>query len=300
VNLVFGGGHEVGEALVAHPGIDYVSFTGSVAVGARVGELAGGKLRRAILELGGKNAAVVLADADLQLAAEAIVWGAFGTSGQRCTATSRLIVERTVHDALLERLVARTKALKVGNGLAEDVDVGPVVSREALLRIHGYVERAVAEGAHLVVGGRVLSEGEFAKGFFYEPTILDDVRPEMEIAQEEVFGPVLAVITVDSLEEAIEVHNATSYGLSASIFTADVARAFAAVRAFAAGIVYVNHSTSGAEIHLPFGGVRQSGNGHREAGPTALDAYSEWKTVYIDYSGRLQRAQIDTEERTRW
>jgi acyl-CoA reductase-like NAD-dependent aldehyde dehydrogenase len=295
VNLVFGGGATVGDRLVSHPDVQFISLTGSVETGRHVGELAGRGLKRLSLELGGKNAIIVLADANLDLAVDAIVWSAFGTSGQRCTAASRVIVEASVHDALLDRLVARVEALRVGNGLDESVDVGPVINEAALRRIDGYVQIGQAEGARLVCGGRILTEGPLAQGFFYAPTIFDRVQPSMRIATEEIFGPVLSLIAVSSLEEAVEVNNAVSYGLSSSIFTENVNRAFTAMRDLTTGIVYVNHGTTGAEIHLPFGGTRGTGNGHREAGTAAVDFFSEWKAIYVDYSGHLQRAQIDTE-----
>lgn len=294
LNVVFGGAETVGEALIRHPGVAFLSLTGSTETGRRVAEVAGRQLKRLSLELGGKNAIIVLDDADLDLAVEAIVWSAYGTSGQRCTAASRLLVTKSVHDELVDRLRRRIARLRLGDGLDESVDVGPVISEEALQRIDAHVQQAIRDGARLVIGGRRATEGTLAKGSFYEPTLLDDVTPAMAIAQEEVFGPVLAVLTVASLEEAITVNNQVAYGLSSSIFTRDVNKAFRAMRDLDTGIVYVNHGTTGAEIHLPFGGMRATGNGHREAGTAALDFFSEWKSLYVDYSGRLQRAQIDT------
>jgi alpha-ketoglutaric semialdehyde dehydrogenase len=294
LNVVFGLGAEAGEALVRHPGVAAVSFTGSVPVGRHVAEVCGGMLKRCSLELGGKNAIVVMDDADLDLAVEGALWGAFGTSGQRCTASSRLVVHRRRLADFTDALVGRTRALRLGDGLEEGVDVGPVINPRQLERVHGYTEVGVGEGARLLLGGSVASEGELARGCFYRPTIFADVRPGMRIAQEEIFGPTTAVIPVGSLDEALEVANGTAYGLSLSLYTADLRTAFRAITELEAGIVYVNAPTSGAEIQLPFGGVKSTGNGHREAGTVALDQFSEWKSIYVDYSGRLQRAQIDS------
>ncbi len=296
VNLVFGMGSEVGEAILHHPEISGLSFTGSSAIGKRIGEICGKGLKRCSLELGGKNAQIVLSDADLDLALDGVLWGAFGTTGQRCTATSRLILEEVIHNRFVEMLLERTKKLKLGNGLKEGVDVGPLVNGSQRETVHSYVEIGQREGAKLILGGRFYSEGECAKGYFYEPTIFIDVKPEMRIAQEEIFGPVLSVIKVKDLAEAIRVLNNTRYGLSSSIYTRDVNKAFKAISEIEAGIVYVNAPTIGAECHLPFGGVKDTGNGHREGGWMVYDIFSEAKTVYIDYSGSLQKAQIDTWE----
>jgi len=293
LNLVTGPGALAGAALVSHPQVNLISFTGSTAAGRDVASAAARNLRRVSLELGGKNAVIVMDDADLELAVDGIIWSAFGTAGQRCTAASRVIVQRSIHDNLRDRLVARARSLRLGNGLDPTTDMGPVVNASQLQKIHSYVEIGQQEGAKLLTGGRICREGPCAKGFFYEPTIFDDVKPEMRIAQEEIFGPVLGLITVDSLEEAIAVNNATPYGLSSSIYTSNVNRAFVAARDITTGLVYVNAGTIGAEIHLPFGGTRGTGNGHREAGQAALDVFTEWKTIFVDYSGRLQRAQID-------
>ncbi|MEO0102175.1 MAG: aldehyde dehydrogenase family protein [candidate division WOR-3 bacterium] len=296
VNLVFGRGGEVGEALLSHPDVAGISFTGSSAVGKRIAEVCGRTLKRCSLELGGKNGQIVLADADLNLALEGVLWGAFGTTGQRCTATSRLILEEKIHDQFIEMLVERTKKLKLGNGLKEDTDVGPLINETQRNQVHNYVEIGKKEGAKLLLGGKPYTEGECAKGYFYEPTIFIDVKPEMRIAQEEIFGPVLSVIKVRDLAEAISVLNSTRYGLSSSIYTRDVNKAFKAISEIEAGITYVNAPTIGAECHLPFGGVKDTGNGHREGGWTVYEIFSELKTVYIDYSGSLQKAQIDTWE----
>ncbi|MBX6350469.1 MAG: aldehyde dehydrogenase family protein [Clostridia bacterium] len=294
VNLVFGGGEEVGEALLRHPGVDMISFTGSVESGQHVAEVAARHgLKRVSLELGGKNAVIVLADADLDLAVDGIIWSAYGTTGQRCTACSRLIVERAVAEELEERIAARARSLRLGHGLRPETEVGPLINRTALERVKSYVEVGRREGARLVVGGEEAEVPGLA-GAFFQPTVFADVRPEMRIAREEIFGPVLSLIPVDGLEEAIEVNNGVQYGLSSSLYTRDVHRAFRAIRDLATGIVYINAGTIGAEIQLPFGGYRMTGNGHREAGIAALDTYSEWKSIYVDFSGRLQRAQIDT------
>ncbi|MBE3589403.1 MAG: aldehyde dehydrogenase family protein [Firmicutes bacterium] len=296
VNLVFGSGEEVGEALLRHPGVDMVSFTGSVESGVHVATMcAQHGLKRVSLELGGKNAIIVLEDANLDLALEGILWSAFGTTGQRCTACSRVIVQRSVAKKLEEMIAERAARLRLGDGLLETTDVGPLIHRRAVERVHRYVEIGRQEGARLVLGGEPAQEGELAKGSFYRPTVFADVRPDMRIAREEIFGPVLSLIPVDTLEEAIQVNNSVQYGLSSAIYTQDVNRAFTAIRDLATGIVYVNAGTIGAEIQLPFGGYRNTGNGHREAGQAALDAYSEWKSIYVDYSGRLQRAQIDNQ-----
>ncbi len=294
LNVVHGDG-EAGAALVRHPGVDVLSFTGSSEVGREVGEVCGRALRRCSLELGGKNAQVVMADADLDLALEGALWGAFGTTGQRCTATSRIILERPVADAFLGRLVAAAKRLRLGDGLDPRTDVGPLVNERQRDRVEARVDAAVAAGHRVLCGGR-RGRVRGLRGWFYEPTVLVDVKPGDAIAQEEVFGPVVVALVVDSFEEAVEALNATPYGLSSSIYTRDVDRAFRAMRAFAAGITYVNGPTIGAEVHLPFGGVKATGNGHREAGTAVIDVFTEWKAIYVDYSGRLQRAQIDTHD----
>jgi acyl-CoA reductase-like NAD-dependent aldehyde dehydrogenase len=293
LNLVHGPGASVGTALARQDEVVLVSFTGSTEVGRQLTIDLAPQMKRLSLEMGGKNAIIVLDDADLDLAVDGIVWSAFGTSGQRCTAASRVIVQRRVHDALVQKLVNRTRQLRLGNGLDPDVDVGPVISRAQLEKIDRYVRIGVQEGARILTGGRIATGGGLERGFFYEPTIFDGATPAMRIAQEEIFGPVTAVITVDSLEEAIAVNNTVAYGLSSAIYTRDVNRAFTAMRELTTGLVYVNAGTIGAEIHLPFGGTRATGNGHREAGTAALDVFSEWKTIFVDYSGRLQRAQID-------
>ncbi len=295
LNLVLGPGGTVGDALVSHPKVNLVSFTGSTAAGRGVAIKAAETMKRVSLEMGGKNAIIVMDDADLDLAVEGIIWSAFGTTGQRCTAASRLIVHEAVRKDLTDRLVTRVAALRLGDGLLETTDVGPVINGSQLQKIHGYTEIGLKEGATLLVGGEIYREGECAKGFFYKPTLFTDVNPKMHIAQEEIFGPTAVMIAVNSLDEAIEVNNSTPYGLSSSIYTRDVNKAFKALRDITTGIVYVNAGTIGAEVHLPFGGTRGTGNGHREAGQAALDIFSEWKSLYVDFSGRLQRAQIDVD-----
>lgn len=293
MNLVYGSGQVVGEAMVEHPDIDIISFTGSTEIGRSVAEKGGRHLKRVSLEMGGKNGIIVMDDADLKLAVDGIIWSGYGTSGQRCTAASRVIVHRAVKEQLEEMLLERIRNLTLGNGLDESVDVGPVINPSALNKIHGYVKIGKEEGARLLCGGEVADTGELAKGYFYQPTLFTDVEPFMRIAQEEIFGPVISIIPVDSLDEAIKVNNSVAYGLSSSIFTQDVNRVFTAMRDLDTGIVYVNAGTTGAEIHLPFGGTKGTGNGHRDSGIAALDVFTEWKSVYVDYSGTLQRAQID-------
>jgi len=294
VNLVTGGGAEVGDAIVESPDVSVISFTGHSSTGKRIAERAGRRLKRVSLELGGKNGVVVLRDADLDLATDGILWSAFGTTGQRCTACSRVIVERPVVEPLLERLEARARRLKLGSGLDETVDVGPLINPGAVDKVGSYVEVGRGEG-ELVVGGAAARAGGLEHGNFFEPTIFTEVMPMDRIGQEEIFGPVLSVIPVPDFDAAITALNQTRYGLSASIFTRDVNRAFRAMRDFETGIVYVNAGTTGAETHLPFGGWKETGNGHREAGHAALDTYTEWKSIYVDFSGTLQRAQIDNQ-----
>jgi alpha-ketoglutaric semialdehyde dehydrogenase len=293
VNLVHGRGEEAGAGLVRHSEVKLVSFTGSASVGREIAAVCGQSLKRVSLELGGKNAQIVMEDADLDLAVEGALWGAFGTTGQRCTATSRLIVHREVKNKLMDMLVARAEKIKIGNGLDESVEMGPLINHAAREKVRGYIGIGKHEGARLVIGGSSHEEGKCADGYFFRPTIFDRVAPTMRIAQEEIFGPVLSIIEIKSFEEAIETLNRTPYGLSSSIYTQDVGRAFRAMRDIEAGITYVNGPTIGAEVHLPFGGVKDTGNGHREAGTTVYDIFSEWKAIYVDYSGKLQKAQID-------
>jgi aldehyde dehydrogenase (NAD+) len=293
VNIVFGPGGTVGEALVHHPDVAVVSFTGSTESGRHVAIEGAKTLKRVSLEMGGKNAVIVLDDADLNLAVEGILWSAYGTTGQRCTACSRVIVHKAVRQQLLDRLVPRIEQLRLGNGLDEVVDVGPVINASQLEKIHSYSAIGQAEGATLLTGGSIANEGALANGHFYRPTLFADVTPTMRLAQEEIFGPVLSVIEVESFEEAIAVNNNTPFGLSSAIYTQDTNRVQRAIRDITTGILYVNSGTTGAEIQFPFGGTRGTGNGHREAGLAGLDVFTEWKVVYTDYSGKLQKAQID-------
>ncbi len=293
INLVHGVGEEAGKALVEHPDVDLVSFTGSSETGAFVGATCGRTHKRVCLEMGGKNAQIVMEDADLELALDGAVWGAFGTAGQRCTATSRLLLHRDIKEKFAAMLKERTSQLRLGAGTDPNIDIGPLVNASQLERVSRYLEIAREEGAKVLMGGEIATEGELQNGYFFQPTILDEVTPEMRVAREEIFGPVVALIEVNSFEEAIAILNDTPYGLSSSIYTRDINRAFAAMRDIEAGITYINGPTIGAEVHLPFGGVKQTGNGHREAGTAVLDVFTEWKTVYVDFSGSLQRAQID-------
>jgi acyl-CoA reductase-like NAD-dependent aldehyde dehydrogenase len=293
LNLVFGSGSQVGDPLVADPRVPVLSFTGSTEVGLGLATRAGALGKRVALELGGKNAVIVMDDADLALATEAILWSAFGTTGQRCTACSRVLAHERVHDELVQRLADGARGLRLGDGLDAATQVGPLVNRAQVERVQSYVKIGFDEGAKIVAGGVPATEGVLAKGHFYRPTVFAGVRPDARIAVEEIFGPVLSVVKVTDFAEAVRINNASRFGLSSSIFTRDVNRAFAAMRDLDTGIVYVNHGTTGAEIHLPFGGMRGTGNGHREAGHTLLDPFTEWKSIYVDFSGRLQRAQID-------
>ncbi len=292
LNVVTGSGADVGHAIVEHPDVKVISFTGHTETGIDISTRAAKTLKRVSLELGGKNPIVIWEDADLPLALDSVVWSAYGTSGQRCTAASRLIVHRRVHDEFVDMLRKRVGALVLGDGLDPKTDVGPVINEGAVERIAGFMEIGRAE-ADLVLGGNPARDGTLAKGSFFEPTIFTQVRPDARIAQEEIFGPVTSVIPVDTWEETVEIVNSVKYGLSTSLFTRDVNLAFRSIRDFDSGLGYVNHGTIGAEAHLPFGGTKATGNGHREVGQTALDFFSEWKSVYIDYSGKLQRAQID-------
>jgi aldehyde dehydrogenase (NAD+) len=291
INLVTGAG-DAGGALVEHPDVRVISFTGSTDTGLQVYARAAALGKKVSLEMGGKNAIIVLDDANLDLAIEAVSWSAYGTTGQRCTACSRLIVQRGIKPKLVEALLERARTLKLGDGLDETVQMGPLVNQKALNKVSSYMDVAQSEGVRVLAGG---SRADFAKGYFFQPTLLDGVRAGSRIEQEEIFGPVLAVVEVDSFEEAIQVNNSTRYGLSSSVFTENVNKAFRAIRDITTGIVYINHGTTGAEIQFPFGGTRGTGNGMREAGQTALDTFTEWKSIYVDYSGRLQRAQIDTD-----
>jgi aldehyde dehydrogenase (NAD+) len=269
-----------------------ISFTGSTETGLKVYTSAAALGKKVALEMGGKNAIIVLDDANLDLAVKAITWSAYGTTGQRCTATSRLIVQRGIMPKLIDALREKARDLRVGYGVEEGIEIGPLVNQKALDKVERYVAIGREEGATLAFGGERVA----GDGFFYAPTLFTDVSRDMRIAREEIFGPVLSMIPVDSLEEAVEVNNSVAYGLSSSIFTENVNQAFRAIRDLTTGIVYINHGTTGAEIQFPFGGTRGTGNGMREAGQSALDSFTEWKAVYVDYSGRLQRAQIDNRQ----
>ncbi|MEW5982414.1 MAG: aldehyde dehydrogenase family protein [Acidobacteriota bacterium] len=293
VNLVTGGGGEVGNAILESSDVDVVSFTGSTDVGRTVSVKAAPSFKKVHLEMGGKNIIIVMDDADLELAVDGCVWGGFGTTGQRCTAASRIAVQRRVYRAFVDRYVERVKALKVGNGLDPATQMGPSVSQAQLETVMSYVEIGKGEGATLACGGHRIDTGAHADGYFHEPTVFVDVHHRMRIAQEEIFGPVVSVIPFESFDEAIAVGNSVEYGLSSSIYTRNINLAFLAMRDLHTGLFYVNAPTIGAEIHLPFGGTKNTGNGHREAGEAALDVFSEWKSIYVDFSGKLQRAQID-------
>jgi acyl-CoA reductase-like NAD-dependent aldehyde dehydrogenase len=297
VNLVTGYGQPVGSSMTNHEALRLISFTGSTETGRAVAIACAERNAICSLEMGGKNVIIVMDDADIDLAVEGAVWGAFGTSGQRCTASSRLVVHKKVYKQFAKKLTERAEGLRVGNGADPKTDMGPVINADAVHKIMGYIEIGEREdGARLASGGKRLTGGQYEHGYFIEPTVFTDVAPEMRIAQEEIFGPVTAVIPTNSLEEAITIANGVRYGLSAAIYTQDVNRAFHAMNEMYTGIFYVNSSTIGAEVHLPFGGTKATGNGHREAGTQVLDIFSEWKSVYVDYSGKLQRAQIDTIE----
>ncbi|MFS0575997.1 aldehyde dehydrogenase family protein [Sporosarcina sp. 179-K 3D1 HS] len=294
-NIVFGTGAEVGTAMIEHPDVRVISFTGSTETGRRVAELGGHHLKKVSLEMGGKNAVIVMDDANLELAVEGILWSAFGTAGQRCTACSRVIVHKDVKEDLEHKLLASMEGLTIGDGLDESVKIGPVINRQALEKITRYIAIGQEEGAKLLAGGKVATVGNLAKGHYMEPTLFTDVKWDSRLAQEEIFGPVISLIEVEDLDEAIEVNNSVRYGLSSSIFSQDINTIFRAQRDLDTGIVYVNAGTTGAEIHLPFGGTKGTGNGHRDSGVAALDVFTEWKSIYVDFSGKLQRAQIDTD-----
>lgn len=295
LNLVHGG-PATGEAIVRHPKIRLISFTGSCEVGRLVGEHCGKTLKRCALEMGGKNAQMVMEDADLSLAIEGAVWGAFGTTGQRCTATSRIFIQEGIFSKFKKEFIERAQAIKMGDGLKKGAEMGPVINDVQRKRIHEYVQIGKKEGAKLEIGGSFAKGKGLEQGFFYEPTVFTEVSPKMRIAQEEIFGPVTCLIPFEQFEEAVRMVNGTPYGLSSSLYSQDINFAMKAIRDIEAGITYINGPTIGAEVHLPFGGVKNTGNGHREAGQTAIDIFSEWKSVFVDYSGKLQKAQIDVDE----
>lgn len=295
VNIVTGFGPDAGAPMVSHPNVRAISFTGSSEVGRIVGEAAAKSFKPCSLEMGGKNAIIVLDDANISLAIDGAVWGAFGTTGQRCTAASRMIVQKGAYNEFVDKFVSKAKSLKVGDGLDEKNEMGPQINEQQIKTTTKYVDIGKKEGAKVLAGGNRLS-GALDKGWFFEPTIFGDGNAKMRIAQEEIFGPVATVIPCGSVEEAVEIANGTPYGLSSALYTRDVNKAFRAIRDIYAGITYINAPTIGAEVHLPFGGVKATGNGHREGGLGAIDFYCQWKSVYIDYSDKLQRAQIDTGE----
>ena len=283
LNVITGPGVVLGDALVSHKGVNMISLTGSTEVGRHIAEICGRDLRRCTLELGGKNAVIVLEDADLDLAVESVSWGAFGTTGQRCTATSRVIVHKAIQHAFTDRLVAAAEKLQIGNGLDEKVDMGPLVNRGRVQAVHQYTQVGQQEGAKLLTGGAPLNNGDYSQGAFYKPTVFTGVSPDMRIAREEVFGPFVSILPVASYEEAVQVANATEYGLSTSIFTNDLRTTFRAMREIESGLIYFNAPTTGAEIHLPFGGLKASGNGHRELGTHAVEEFSETKSIFVSY-----------------
>ena len=293
IQLVHGRGATAGQALVEHPDVPVISFTGSTATGSRIGEICGRMHKRLSLEMGGKNAMIVMDDADLDLALDGVLWGAFGTTGQRCTATSRLIVHRKVHDRFVARVAEAAEKLRLGDGRVAGTDVGPLIHERARAKVESYVQVGKEEGLELVTGGKRPGGAKVERGFFYRPTIFAGAKATSRLAQEEIFGPVLTVVQVSSLDEAIRVNNSVKYGLSSSLYTRDVNGAFRAMQDLDNGISYINAPTIGAEAHLPFGGVKQTGNGHREGGWEVYEFYSETKVCYVDYSGTLQRAQID-------
>jgi len=291
-NVLLGKG-DMGNMMVEHPEANVIGFTGSTSVGFKLGEICGRLNKRVSLEMGGKNAMIVMPDANFDTAIEGCLWGAFGTTGQRCTATSRLILHKDCYDEFIGLLAERARKLKLGSGLVEGNEVGPVIHEKQLKTCEYYVETGLKEGARLVCGGKRATGGDLDKGYFFEPTIFADVTKDMKLFQEEIFGPILSVVKADSLEHAIELQNSVDFGLSSSIYTRNVNDAFTAIRDIEAGITYVKAPTIGAEAHMPFGGVKGTGNGHREGGWTVFDIFTEWKTVYIDFSDKLQRAQID-------
>src|SRR5215471_2641099 len=296
VNIVTGFGPAAGAPIVESADVRAVSFTGSSEVGRMIGEVAARSFKPCSLEMGGKNAIIILDDANLDLALEGVLWGAFGTTGQRCTAASRVIVQKGVYRQFCDRLVYRAGKLKVGNGLDASVEIGPQINEQQVATTEKYVGIGKNEGAKLEAGGKALNQPEMAHGWFFEPTVFTEVDPKMRIAQEEIFGPVVSVIPCENFDQAINIANGVTYGLSSAIYTRDVNKAFRAMRDIDAGITYVNAPTIGAEVHLPFGGTKATGNGHREGGLGAIDFYTQWKSIYIDYSDRLQRAQIDAPE----
>lgn len=296
VNIVTGFGPEAGAPLLSHIDVRAISFTGSSEVGRMVGETAAKSFKHCSLEMGGKNAIIVLDDANIDLAVDGAVWGGFGTTGQRCTAASRVIVQKNAYAHFVDKFLDRVRSIKVGNGMDESTTMGPQINEQQVKTTEKYVDIGKNEGAKLLRGGNRLESAAHARGWFHEPTVFGDVHCKMRIAQEEIFGPVVSVIPCETFEQAIDISNSIVYGLSTSLYTRDVNKSFRAMRDLYAGITYINAPTIGAEVHLPFGGTKATGNGHREGGQGAIDFYSEWKSVYVDYSDKLQRAQIDRAE----
>jgi len=296
INLLPGAGKNVGTAMMEHPDVSLISFTGSTQIGRIIAQKCGQTLKRCSLEMGGKNAQIVMEDANLDLALDGALWGAFGTTGQRCTATSRIILHRKIAKKFIKRFCEMASGIRIGNGLDEKTQMGPLINKSQQDIVAEYVKIGVEEDkANLVLGGKPMKRGKYRKGFFFQPTVFTGVKRKMRIAKEEIFGPVVSIMEVRNFKEAIDTLNDTEYGLSSSIYTQDVNRAFRAIRDIEAGITYINGPTIGAEIQLPFGGMKNTGNGHRESSHTVLDTFSEWKSVYVDFSGKLQRAQIDTD-----
>ncbi|MBI1969620.1 aldehyde dehydrogenase family protein [Candidatus Woesearchaeota archaeon] len=295
LNLVHGYGSEAGEALINHNGLNGISFTGSSAVGRHVAEIVAPKFIKHCLEMGGKNVVIVMDDADIDLAVDGCIWAGFGTTGQRCTAASRVVIHKKVYNTFREKFVKRARKLKIGNGLKKGIEMGPLINEDAVKKVEKYIDIAKKrDKVRMLCGGKRHTQGECKYGHFFQPTIYDNVKPKHVIACEEIFGPVVALMKADNFEHAIKIANGVEYGLSSAIFTRDVNRAEYAARALEAGIVYINTATIGAEIQAPFGGVKRTGNGHREAGGIggALETYTEMKVITIDYSGKIQKAQI--------
>ncbi len=293
INHVSGEGIDAGQPLVEHKDVKIVSFTGSSRTGRLISEICAPTFKHCSLEMGGKNVIMVMDDADLDLAADGAVWAAFGTTGQRCTAASRMVVHKRVIKQFTQKLVDRAKKLRVGDGLDAKTEMGPIINETQMNKILGYIEIGQKEGGKLLCGGNRLTSAKYKNGYFIEPTVFGGVTEKMTIFKEEIFGPVTAITECKNLEDAIRIANNTTYGLSASIYTNNVNNAFTAIRDTYTGLFYVNAPTIGAEVHLPFGGTNDTGNGHREAGQQVLDIFSEWKSVYVDYSGKIQKAQID-------
>ncbi len=292
LNFIIGSGSEAGDEIVNHRAVRAVSFTGSNDVGVKLYEQCARRGAKVQCEMGGKNPVIVLEDADMNLAVESTAQGAFGSTGQRCTATSRAIVVDKVADNFIERMVARAEALRIGDGMSDETEVGPLVDAKQFRNVLRYIDVGKEDGASLVAGGGPADGAGLRKGYFVKPTVFAGVTPDMRIAREEVFGPVLSVMRVQDFEEAMRVANDSEYGLSSSIFTNDAARIFRFVDEIETGMTHVNSPTTGGEAHVPFGGVKATGIGEREQGSTALDFYTELKVVYVDYTGRKREGNL--------